>query len=66
MTTVFHLQETLHVLQQVEAAIAAVVLQGDLAVGALQHVGAKLPGGATTKLPLGLQVAKGGERGRLR
>lgn len=52
-----HQQEALGVLQQVEAAVAAVVLLGDLAAGALHGVRGEEAGRPPPHLPLHLQVA---------
>lgn len=52
-----YLQEALGVLQQVEAAVAAVVLLGDPAAGALHGVGGEEAGSPPPHLPLHLQVA---------
>lgn len=53
----FYLQETLHVLQQVEAAVAAVVLKRNSAVRVLHLICTEVPRRAAANLPLWLQVA---------
>lgn len=54
-----YLQEALGVLQKVKAAVAAVVLLGDPAAGALHSVGGEEAGRPPPHLPLHLQVAAG-------
>lgn len=52
-----YLQEALGVLEQVEAAVAAVVLLGDPAAGAPHGVGREEAGRPPPHFPLHLQVA---------
>ena len=53
---VCHLEKALDELQQVEAAVAAVVLQGDSAVRASHLLRAEVSRPASANLPLRLQV----------
>lgn len=63
---VLYLQKALNVLQQVEATVAAVVLEGNFAVWALHLIRTKLSWWTATDLPFWLQVAEGQTRVTLR
>lgn len=57
-----YLQKTLDVLEEVKAAVTAVVLEGNFAVRALHLIGTKVSRGTTTHLPFGLQITEGQTR----
>lgn len=61
-----HLEEALHILQDINSTVAEVVLLRHAWAGALHHILPKTPLGALTHLPLHLQVPRAHTRGRTR